>query len=140
MKSYALFDATNHFVAVVHDVWCWWLVGDVRCRFTSSHWYISVADITDAESVQYHHEERCIVENNECLDMRQKNITCRLFVNLAGAVYKISESVKKIEQNFDNALGSTSNANDSNAWSPEFVPFMGPKDGSGTVGSYSAKK
>ncbi|GJX63681.1 hypothetical protein Tco_0296581 [Tanacetum coccineum] len=24
---------------------------------------------------------------------------------------------------------------DSNAWSPEFVPFMGPKDGSGTVGS-----
>ncbi|GKE08790.1 hypothetical protein Tco_1412341, partial [Tanacetum coccineum] len=35
----------------------------------------------------------------------------------------------------DNALGSTSNANDSNAWSPEFVTFMGPKDGSGTVGS-----
>nr|GFB12271.1 hypothetical protein [Tanacetum cinerariifolium]GFB18477.1 hypothetical protein [Tanacetum cinerariifolium] len=24
---------------------------------------------------------------------------------------------------------------DSNVWSPEFVPFMGPKDGSGTVGS-----
>ncbi|GKG46095.1 hypothetical protein Tco_0498541, partial [Tanacetum coccineum] len=23
----------------------------------------------------------------------------------------------------------------SNAWSPEFVPFMGPEDGSGTVGS-----
>ncbi|GJS23384.1 bifunctional 3-dehydroquinate dehydratase/shikimate dehydrogenase, chloroplastic-like protein [Tanacetum coccineum] len=32
-------------------------------------------------------------------------------LDLAGAVYKISESVKKIEQNFDNAFGSTSNAN-----------------------------
>ncbi|GKE92888.1 hypothetical protein Tco_1573983, partial [Tanacetum coccineum] len=62
------------------------------------------------------------------------------FPDLAGAVIKISESVKKIEQNFDNALGSTSNANDSNAWSSEFVPFMEPKDGSGIVGSYSAKK
>ncbi|GJS68330.1 reverse transcriptase domain-containing protein [Tanacetum coccineum] len=51
---------------------------------------------------------------------------------------KIGDVLKT--QNFDNALGSTSNANDSNAWSSEFVPFMEPKDGSGIVGSYSAKK
>ncbi|PWA98336.1 TATA element modulatory factor 1 DNA binding protein [Artemisia annua] len=58
------------------------------------------------------------------------------FPDLAGAVNKISESVKNnIEKNFDNALGSVSNANDSNAWSPEFMPFMGQKDGSGTVDS-----
>nr|GEX97644.1 ARID DNA-binding domain-containing protein [Tanacetum cinerariifolium] len=29
----------------------------------------------------------------------------------------------------------TSNTSNSIAWSPEFVPFMGPKDGSGTAGS-----
>ncbi|GJW58101.1 hypothetical protein Tco_0104832 [Tanacetum coccineum] len=34
------------------------------------------------------------------------------FPDLAGAVNKISESVKNIEKNFDNALASTSNAND----------------------------
>ncbi|GJZ10450.1 hypothetical protein Tco_0545209 [Tanacetum coccineum] len=36
------------------------------------------------------------------------------FSNLAGAVNKISESVKNIEKNFDNALASTYNANDAN--------------------------
>ncbi|GJW27603.1 hypothetical protein Tco_0044478 [Tanacetum coccineum] len=29
MKSYALFDATSLFNAVVHGVLCWWLVGDL---------------------------------------------------------------------------------------------------------------
>ncbi|GKA13767.1 hypothetical protein Tco_0693413 [Tanacetum coccineum] len=29
MKSYALFDATSLFIAAVHGVWCWWLVGDL---------------------------------------------------------------------------------------------------------------
>ncbi|KAK1422474.1 hypothetical protein QVD17_25615 [Tagetes erecta] len=56
------------------------------------------------------------------------------FPDLAGAVNKISESVKNIEKNFDNALGleeqnggssSTVVVDASHAWSPEFMAFVG---------------
>ncbi|KAI3761564.1 hypothetical protein L1987_51984 [Smallanthus sonchifolius] len=64
------------------------------------------------------------------------------FPDLAGAVNKISESVKNIEKNFDNALGledqpggSTSTVDASHVWSPEFMAFVGQKDGNDTVES-----
>ncbi|KAI3766630.1 hypothetical protein L2E82_16697 [Cichorium intybus] len=60
------------------------------------------------------------------------------FPDLAGAVNKISESVKNIEKNFDNALGledqpggSTSTVDASDALPPEFMAFRVQKDGSG---------
>lgn len=60
------------------------------------------------------------------------------FPDLAGAVNKISESVKNIEKNFDNALGledqpggSTTTVDASDALPPEFMAFTVQKDGSG---------
>ncbi|KAJ0436599.1 hypothetical protein HanHA300_Chr16g0592551 [Helianthus annuus] len=66
----------------------------------------------------------------------------RVALDLAGAVNKISESVKNIEKNFDNALGledqhlpgaSTSTVDASHTWSPEFMAFVGQKDGNDTA-------
>ncbi|KAJ9568256.1 hypothetical protein OSB04_004222 [Centaurea solstitialis] len=69
------------------------------------------------------------------------------FPDLAGAVNKISESVKNIEKNFDKSLGlegqpgdgSTSTDEASQYWSPELMAFIPQTDGKG-IAAQSSKK
>ncbi|CAH1419293.1 unnamed protein product [Lactuca virosa] len=67
------------------------------------------------------------------------------FPDLAGAVNKLSESVKNIEKNFDSALGfedkagggpsSTSSTEASGLWPSDLMAFMGQKGEDGTAES-----
>ncbi|KAJ9537484.1 hypothetical protein OSB04_030217 [Centaurea solstitialis] len=67
------------------------------------------------------------------------------FPDFAEAVSKISEGVKSIEKNFDNALGleenpdggdsSTSAASSSGLWSTDLMSFMGQQDEDGVIKS-----
>ncbi|CAI9267511.1 unnamed protein product [Lactuca saligna] len=70
------------------------------------------------------------------------------FPDLAGAVNKLSESVKNIEKNFDSALGfedkagggpsSTSSTEASGLWPSDLMAFMGQKGEDGTAESMEA--
>ncbi|GKA30194.1 hypothetical protein Tco_0716499 [Tanacetum coccineum] len=72
---------------------------------------VSINDVDGKVEVFMSYEKQ---PRRHILSAQKDVVALGRFSDLAVAVNKISESVKNIEKNFDNALASTSNANDAN--------------------------